>query len=198
MKYTIHLFICSFLVVSCAGKTNQKSIRDVSSGDSMEVTGQNQDAGHTELTDDEVIGGIRFEFKCLSAVAFLNRAGRKINAVDLKELEREAIVVLTISDTAAHKRIKENKRFFFSESEEELSSYLQHGILSDFTILQEEEVLFPAGVQPESIGTTSQEKISILLFFDSIDPEKEFRIQYNDKLFSAGLIRTNKLKITTL
>ncbi len=198
MKYIIYLLICFFLVASCAGKTSQKSTRDASSDDSMETVGQKQDVDHTALTDSEVIGGIRFEFKCLSAVAFLNRAGRKVNPVDLKELEREAIVVLTISDTAAHKRIKENKRFFFSESEEELSSYLQHGILSDFTILQEEEVLFPAGTQPESIGTMSQEKISILLFFDSIDPEKEFRIQYNDKLFSAGLIRTNKLKINTL
>lgn len=197
MNYILHLLTCFFLVTSCKGETSPELIQDVASDQRMETVMQTH-AVPAVQTDSEVIGGIRFEFNCLSAVTFLSRAVRKVNPADLKELEKEAIVVLTISDTAAHKRIKENKRFFFSESEEELSSYLQHGILSDFTILQGDEVLFPAGVQPESIGTTSQEKISILLFFDSIDPEKEFRVQYNDKLFSAGLIRTNKLKITTL
>lgn len=188
------ILITGLLVIySCTDRKDvQVSGQSVVSGSEKSTNESIQPVSKDHPSSKEiVIHGIHFQVNCYSAADFLMKSGRKITASDTEELKKETVVQLTIADTAAHKSIKEHPRLLLSE--EEISSYLQQGILTDFTILQGKEVLFPVGSQLESTGSTLQNKINLFLFFNNIDRTKELKIQYNDQLFGAGLIRLNTI-----
>lgn len=150
-----------------------------------------QAVGDHSSMKEVIVKGIRFQVNCYSATDFLMKSGRTITASDVEALKKETVIQLTIADTAAHKSVKNHPRLLLSD--EEMSSYLQQGIVDDFTVLQGDDVLFPVGSQLESAGSTVQNKINLFLFFNNIDRTKELKIQYNDQLFGAGLIRLNTI-----
>ncbi len=182
------------LMISCTdGKYGQVvsehsvvSTSDKAINESIQPTTENYSS-----MKEVIVNGIRFQVNCYSATDFLMKSGRTITASDAEALKKETVIQLTIADTATHKSIKEHPRL--SLSDEEMSSYLQQGIVDDFTVLQGDDVLFPVGSQLESTGSTAKNKINLFLFFNNIDRTRELKIQYNDQLFGAGLIRLNTI-----
>lgn len=182
------------LLFSC---TEQKNVQTVSEHSIVSTPDRAIDESIQPTTGDHssmkevIVHGIHFQVNCYSAADFLMKSGRTITASDADALKKETVIQLTIADTAVHKSVKNHPRLLLSD--EEMSSYLQQGIMNDFTVLQGEEVLFPIGTQLESAGSTLQNKINLFLFFNNIDRTKELKIQYNDQLFGAGLIRLNTI-----
>jgi hypothetical protein len=191
----IRLFISSIsLIILLSCSDSNKNNTPNGSSDNTEFNQQSDEETNdliSETSTSQIIHGIKFQVNYYSAVDFLMKAGRKIDADGMEELKNESVIQLVFSDTATHKSIKNHKRFAFSD--EELNGYLQQGILSDFTILQNRDTLFPSGSQTESIGNVFQNKINLILFFNNVDLKKGFKVQYNDKLFNAGLIRFNNV-----
>lgn len=187
------LIIGIFAIASCTHRTDvQVSERSVRSDSGKSTDESVQQIAEDRFSPEELtVHGIRYQVNCYSAADFLMKSGRKINASDAEALKKESVIQLTIADTATYKSVKEHPRL--SLSEEEISSYLQQGILTDFTVIQGEEVLFPVGSQLESAGSTFKNTINLFLFFNDIDRTKELKIQYNDQLFGAGLIRFNTI-----
>lgn len=193
MKATASLLLLSVLFFCCSQKETSGVIsREVTAG-VVEETAEKGSRDSENPVNYEIVNAIRYEVNCLSAIDFLNKTGRVVQPSDADELQQEMVVLFTMSDTSAHKQIRESEQMVFSD--EELNGYLQYGILSDFTILQNGKVFFPTGVQSDNGGVLHQNKISTLLFFDSINMKQKFTIQYNDQLFGAGLLRVNFKKL---
>lgn len=193
MKTTASLLLLSVLFFCCSQKETSGVIsREVTTG-MVEETAEKGSWDSENPVNYEIVNAIRYEVNCLSAIDFLNKTGRVVQPSDADELQQEMVVLFTMSDTSAHKQIRESEQMVFSD--EELNGYLQYGILSDFTILQNGKVFFPTGVQSDNGGVLHQNKISALLFFDSINMKQKFTIQYNDQLFGAGLLRVNFKKL---
>lgn len=193
MKTTASLLLLSVLFFCCSQKETSGVIsREVTTG----MVGETAEKGSWDSKNPvnyEIVNAIRYEVNCLSAIDFFNKTGRVVQPSDADELQQEMVVLFTMSDTSAHKQIRESEQMVFSD--EELNGYLQYGILSDFTILQNGKVFFPTGVQSDNGGVLHQNKINALLFFDSINMKQKFTIQYNDQLFGAGLLRVNFKKL---
>lgn len=194
MKAVAILLLISYvLLLGCSQNKVSEAVRQLSATSiTVEENKKESDEAGSQL-NYEVIKDIRYEANCLSAIDFLTMTGRAVQSSDINALEKEMVILFTMSDTSVHKNIKENKRIIFSD--EELHSYLQQEILSDFMVLQNGKIFFPIGVQSDNGGVLHQNKISTLLFFDSIDMKQKFTIQYNDQLFGAGLLRINSKKL---
>lgn len=182
------------LMISCTDRKDGQVVSEysvVSTSDKAINESIQPTTGDYSSIKEVIVNGIRFQVNCYSATDFLMKSGRTITASDAEALKKETVIQLTIADTATHKSIKEHPRL--SLSDEEMSSYLQQGIVDDFTVLQGDDVLFPVGSQLESTGSTAKNKINLFLFFNNIDRTRELKIQYNDQLFGAGLIRLNTI-----
>ena len=181
--FTIVIYCC----ISCSVELGNGKVDTIVATQKTEAL-YSQEEKETDISrNSEIIGDLQFEVSCYSAVDFLMKTGRQINASDIEELKKESVVLLTIADTSHHKKIKNHPRLSFTD--EELSNYLNNEILSDFSVIQGGNTFFPFGIQQEDIGSPFQNKINLLFFFDNIDFSKEFKIQYNDQLFNTGLIR---------
>lgn len=196
------LFYISFLVFttvcfqSCKETPTSGSyvIKPDGTKEWVEEGGVTFDQVQTETSSNiETLGKISFGFKEVSAVEYLERKGEVIAKSDLSELEKESVFMLEFNAD-----VKQGKDFFdvqdLSMNQSSAVQYMIGEISNDFKVIQGENTFLPNGVQYEGkIGTTN--KIRVTFFFGDVNLDQPYTIEYNDRLFSKGLIQMNKNEI---
>lgn len=138
----------------------------------------------------KIVNGVKFEFKAITALEFLNRNGKVPSQEDLESLKKEIVLIFEIQDTNSFNSIFEHPSIVFSQ--DETVQYLTGQLLQDLTIQQDDKRFDASGIQYEGIIGANTNKIRVLTFFNGVDLERDYHIHYNDPIFEAGLIRIKK------
>jgi hypothetical protein len=136
--------------------------------------------------NSEQIQGISYSIKALSGLEFIERKGESPDPEDIAFLEEETVLLFEFEENEIGKKIFDSEQLTFDK--DEAIKYLSGKIIGDIEIEQGEEKLIPDAALYEGISS-SDSKIRVVLFFTELDKNKEFTLQYYDRLFGAGLIK---------
>ncbi len=132
---------------------------------------------------------LSYVFNEVPALDYLRRKGEHISKGDLEDLKRESVFMLEIKEKDRYKKITDSP--FLKLSKDELGQYMVGKIVDDFRILQGGKTFKPNGA---SYQNTIANKIRVSFYMKDVDLSKEFKIEYNDRVFGAGLMRMKKYR----
>lgn len=141
---------------------------------------------HRHKKNHKIVGGIKFQFKTISALNFIERTGQRVYEDEKHEINNESVIIFEISDTNSINNIFEHPKMVFSQ--DDAVQYLTCQLATDLKIVQGGKTFSPNGVQYEGVMGATSNIIRVITFFKGIDLEKEYTIEYNDQLFDAGLV----------
>lgn len=142
-----------------------------------------------EVTEGEAASGsVQFTADLISAIDFIKQRGETPLQEDIPALEKEHVLILEMEDLQARSGIYASKRIQFSE--ENVARYMLSGLIQDAVVIQENEKHYANAVQfDKDMGTTAgSRKLRAFLFFNDLDKNKPFDIQYFDRIFGTGQI----------
>lgn len=132
--------------------------------------------------------GIKYTFKEVTALDYLNRKGEKVAENDVEDLEKESVFMLEFKSKENAKSIKDSPLLQLSENE--LGQYLVGKVNDDFKIKQGGKTFTPSASLFEGIVGN---KIRVSFFLTDIDLSKKFEIEYYDRVFGGGIIKMIKV-----
>ena len=132
-------------------------------------------------------GEVSYIAKFLPALEFLARKKEKVAENDKKDLETESVILLEFSSrkqsVADVLKLKQCALDY-----EKAIEYLSFRIESDMHVEQEGKIFTPTGTHFEREFNLSSRK-RVLCYFKNIDPKKEFKLVFHDKLLGAGILK---------
>lgn len=132
---------------------------------------------------------LSYVFNEVPALDYLRRKGEHVSKDDLEDLKGESVFMLEIKEKDRYKKITDSP--FLKLSKDELGQYMVGKIVDDFRILQGGKTFKPNG---SSYQNTIGNKIRVSFYMKDVDLSKEFKIEYNDRVFGAGLMRIKKYR----
>lgn len=186
-------YITSVLLIGLSCGSDQKEFH----GDVLTDVPQNDDnelliaLEQENLHSEKTIGEIIYRFKSISAIQYLKRIGAVIERDDIEDLKHESVLFLEFETGNGFKDIYESNSINYSQ--DEAIRYLIGEIQNDVIIEQNGKEFSPNGCQFE--GKSGKEnKIRVMFFFSGLNNSDEFSVQYYDRLFGKGLIKTKNSK----
>ena len=130
---------------------------------------------------------IQYAIHVMSALDFVKRKGETPEVEDIDVLKKETVLFLEFESEGTN--ILESEQIQLSE--EEVFQYVTSKISGDIEIEQEGELISPDGVLLDR-STRGTNKLRTILFFSTLNHEKEFLFKYKDQLFGAGEIKLSR------
>jgi len=128
-------------------------------------------------------GEIEYSIHTMSALEFIKLKGENPEVEDIDQLREETVVFFEFESEESN--ILKSKKIQIPKNE--VFQYLRRDILENVEIEQKGEKNKANGViYDRSLNGTN--KLRVILFFSTVNHEKEFLFNYKDKLFGAGEI----------
>lgn len=141
------------------------------------------------------IDNVQYKVDLMSALRFIEIKGERVAEEDIKDLEKESVLILEIAVNEGVKDVFESDKLGYDK--EEAVKYLMGEIGNDLTLFQGEEEFQTQAIQYDG-NLTGANKIRVFFFFTELDSSKETTIKYYDRLFGAGLINLKQKETTSL
>ena len=142
---------------------------------------------NAEITKSkEKIKGIQYSISSMNGLQFVERKGERVSPADIEDLKKETVVFLEFEHNEAGKDLLDLDALKMNK--DDAIKYLSGAIASDISIENGDSPIVPNGIMYEGTSSGSK-KVRVILFFSGCENQKEIEIQYNDRLFGAGLIK---------
>ena len=193
MRY-IYFISLTFALVACNKLTpvnkQQKFNADIG-------TISDQDSKDNELfvkkqSDylEKEINGMNYSISFINGLDYVKRATyRKIDSEDESELAKESVIMLEFSTKNEFDNIFHSEKM--NMQKDDAVQYLIGDILKDIKIIQDSSEIFSSNHSYEGqLG--AKNKLRVTFYFNNIDLNHSFQIEFYDRLFGNGIIKFNK------
>lgn len=185
MRKTL-IYIVPFLCCFCTKAPEEMEYKKDATNDTVVNISEELYIEKGHVSNYKISKGIKFQFKSMTAVNFLNGKLKTVSEQTKKEVASESVVIFEISDTNSFKNLFEHASMQYSQ--DDAVQYLCGQLVNDIIIEQGGKTFTSNGLQYEGVMDANNNRIRMIIFFKGIDLQKQYTLKYNDRLFDTGLI----------